>query len=141
MKHARDLDLPLVLELGAEWCGPCKLVAAKTLPDASVQRALNDVVFVRYDAESPPGDAVTAKFHIDPFPTFVVIDTDGVERHRESGAPSVEKFRMLLAKAREVTVGETALRERVRASPADANARLSLARWYMRHDRSADALA
>src|SRR5262249_45526976 len=110
IKQAATSKKPLVLEFGASWCGPCKIFEQTVLPDAEVQKAIGDVVFVRYDAEVAPGDAAAARFRVDAFPTFLVIDRQGVERSRRRGSVDTAAFIEFLHDARAHAVDEADIR-------------------------------
>src|SRR5215213_6976967 len=84
IKQAGSEHKPLVIEVGAEWCEPCKKFDASVLPDQRVQAVLNDVVFVQYDADESRGAAVVARYSVASFPTFLVVDSKGVEVSRRS---------------------------------------------------------
>lgn len=134
---------PLVVEFSTTWCHPCQIFASTTLVNARVQKALGAVEFIHYDAEATPGDDAAKRYHVSSFPTFLAVDKDGVAQATSSGIvtgePGVEQFLDFLAKAKDVTVDEPAVLAQIAAAPDDAGARLTAARFYLRHDRGADA--
>ena len=67
----------LVIEFSAEWCSPCKQFEKDVLPKESVRVALSQVQFVRYDAESTVGREAVQALHVEGYPTFVALRTDG----------------------------------------------------------------
>jgi thioredoxin:protein disulfide reductase len=91
---------PLIVEFCTTWCGPCLVFEEEVLPDPRVQRALADVVFVRYDVEQEPGAHVYARYGARGMPAFVAIDANHVERLRREGLPTAESFIKLVAEAR-----------------------------------------
>ena len=94
---------PLVVELYATWCGPCKRFERDILPDARVQAALGGVSFVRYDIDSPTGAEAYRACHASAVPTFVGIDRDGIVRLFKEGAEgSPEEFLAFLTQAKAV---------------------------------------
>src|SRR5262252_8909542 len=70
---------PLILEFWTTWCKPCKLFEKQILEHPSVVEALRGVELVRYDAESGPGIAAAARYHVNAFPSVIVVDSDGTE--------------------------------------------------------------
>ena len=102
IKAAAIANKPLVVEFSASWCGPCLVFEQEILPMPPVKRALGDVVFVHFDSESPSGVAAAARYsHITGLPTFLVIDSHGVEKKRREGLLDVEAFVALLGDARQ----------------------------------------
>src|SRR5689334_14054785 len=79
IQQAAAAHKPLVIELGAAWCGPCRVFETQVLPDGSVQRALTGVTFVRYDVDESPGNLAARQLRVRSYPTFVVLDATGVE--------------------------------------------------------------
>jgi thiol-disulfide isomerase/thioredoxin len=144
IKQAAAAKKPLLIEFHAEWCKPCKEFEAKTLPDARVQAALEGVVFVRYDSDEAPGTQAAKKLEVSSYPTFVVLDTKGVELFRESGAPLGERgikgFIEFIGKAREAALDEATVRASIKAKPNDPTALLAAARWFRSHDLVDDAI-
>src|SRR5258706_15462372 len=84
---ARTAGKPLVIDFYTDWCKPCRMFEQKILPDAKVQAALGEVVFVRYDAEKGNGLPAAARYRVDSYPTFVVLDAEGKVVTRTSGTP------------------------------------------------------
>ena len=66
------------------WCGPCKVMASDVYPLKEVQEGLSSYEFVYVDAEK--SSDLAAKYKIDGFPTFVVLDKDLVELGRFASA-------------------------------------------------------
>jgi hypothetical protein len=85
MSRARDTRRPLILEFSTQWCEPCREFQQRVLPDPGVQRALQDFVFVSYDAEVEPGQTVAGDRHVTLFPTFMALGSDGREALTASG--------------------------------------------------------
>jgi tetratricopeptide (TPR) repeat protein len=143
--RAKAAGEPLVAEFYTQWCPPCQEFARTTLVDKRVQAALQDVVFVRYDAEAGPGIAAASRYHVASFPTFLAIDASGAVRSRSEGAATgeqaVQRFLGFLDQAARTTIDEKALRARLAAHPHDAGVQLAAARWYAARGRTSDALA
>ena len=51
---AKAENKPIVLDLNAEWCAPCRQLERLTFPDAKVKALLEQTVFLRIDTDQYP---------------------------------------------------------------------------------------
>jgi thioredoxin 1 len=100
MEHVNDAnfdhlvktsDLPVVLDFGATWCGPCKKLEP-ILEEMSVGYD-GKVRFYKVDVGEAPGTA--QKFGVMSVPTVVFL-REGEQVHRFSGLESKDKIAKLL---------------------------------------------
>jgi thioredoxin-related protein len=64
---------PLFLMLTATWCGPCKMLEARTLPEPSIREGLKEFVWVKaYEDEK-----LNQRFGLGGYPTLVFLDCQG----------------------------------------------------------------
>ena len=73
-------DLPVLIDLWAEWCGPCKMMAPHF---AEVAKTNPNVVFAKIDTEANP--RLSSAFNIRSIPTLVLMNKT-MEVARISGA-------------------------------------------------------
>lgn len=103
--NAREAHKPLVVELYAEWCKPCHLFASAVLPDPRVQAALRNVMFVRYDIDTPTGRDAMKRCRLRGVPSVVGIDHQGIVRVKKTGTePTADEFLVFLRQAHQALV-------------------------------------
>ena len=73
-------DLPILIDLWAEWCGPCKMMAPHF---AEVAKQNPHVVFAKIDTEANP--RLSSAFNVRSIPTLVLMNKT-TEVARISGA-------------------------------------------------------
>lgn len=73
-------DLPILIDLWAEWCGPCKMMAPHF---AEVAKQNPHVVFTKIDTEANP--RLSSAFNVRSIPTLVLMNKT-TEVARISGA-------------------------------------------------------
>jgi thioredoxin 2 len=73
-------DLPILIDLWAEWCGPCKMMAPHF---AQVAKQYPNVVFAKIDTEANP--RLSSAFNVRSIPTLVLMNKT-TELARISGA-------------------------------------------------------
>ena len=76
----QNSDLPILIDLWADWCGPCKMMAPHF---ASVAKQNPQVVFAKIDTEANP--RLSSAFHVRSIPTLVLMNKSN-EIARISGA-------------------------------------------------------
>lgn len=65
----RHTDLPVLIDLWAEWCGPCKMMAPHF---AKVASQNSQVIFAKIDTEANP--RLSAAFNVRSIPTLVLMN-------------------------------------------------------------------
>jgi tetratricopeptide (TPR) repeat protein len=152
--HAESLDAalaranaehkPIVVEMGAEWCKPCKMWEADILPDPRVQSALASVILLRYDVDEEQGGLVARRFNISSFPSFLIVDLKGNAQQRWEGTPDgdpgVQQFLEVIAAAPSALDTEASVFARLKAHPGELQIELDAARWYAQHKLLREAL-
>jgi putative thioredoxin len=139
----RSHQVPVVVDLWADWCGPCKVLGP--VLEAAVQARGGDVVLAKVDTEANPG--VAQAFRVQSIPAVFGI-RDGqvvaqfvgaqpqaqVERFLDDLAPSeadraVQRARVLTGEAR-----ETELRRALELEPGHREAAIGLAETIVDRD-------
>lgn len=78
VKKAKAEHKPIFLDIYASWCGPCKMLKHKTFTNGKVGEYFNShFVNLSFDAEVDEGVSLAEKFHIQGYPTLILIDENG----------------------------------------------------------------
>ena len=94
LKKAKAEKKPVMIDVYAVWCGPCKLMDRTTFVDPQVIAwAKANVIPARFDAEKGEGRHVALRYAAFSFPTILFLDPDGNEIDRLLGAFGPEDFR------------------------------------------------
>jgi thioredoxin-like negative regulator of GroEL len=137
--RARTARKALVANIGASWCGPCKVLASEVLSQPQVKKAMTGVFYVHYDAERDAGVAAARSLRVHGFPTLVALAQDGTEIGRIQGVPSVPGLAQWLSRVASESEPTAALEARARKDPTDGKALLVLSHRYRK--RGDQALA
>jgi thiol:disulfide interchange protein len=104
IEDANNAKKPLVIELHNKACKPCQTFDQEVLADPKVKQALDGIVFVRYDADSPAGRDAVERTGTKSFPTLLVVDSDGVIKAQRVGSePSAEELLDFIKQAHDVS--------------------------------------
>ncbi|MCM8529320.1 MAG: thioredoxin family protein [Lentisphaeraceae bacterium] len=69
---AKKNETPLLIDFYAEWCAPCKKMAATTLKDSAVLKELENYTLLKVDAEKFKD--ISQKYQVSAYPTFIVLN-------------------------------------------------------------------
>jgi len=83
-KVAREKGLPIVVDVWAIWCAPCREMDQTTFRDAAVIELAQRIVPLKIDADVRA--SFIERYQIDAYPTLLFLDQDGGELSRVRGA-------------------------------------------------------
>lgn len=100
LAKAKKENKLVFLDAYASWCGPCKLMQARTFPDKKLGDFFNKkFVSVKMDMEKGEGPALADVYPLDAYPTLFFLDANGRVVKKVIGLHSPDE---LLAVARKV---------------------------------------
>lgn len=124
LQKAKTENKLIFMDAFTTWCGPCKMMAKQTFPDAAVGEFYNaNFVNVKMDMEKGEGIELAKKYDVNLYPTLLFIDGSGAVVHRVAGFHGPAEF---------LDLGKTATAPEKRLSNLEAK--------YKSGDRSADFL-
>ena len=87
LKEASKTNKLIYLDAYAEWCGPCKMMAAKTFTNADVAEFFNaNFVNFKMDMEkNADGPRLSRKYQLKAYPTSYFVDSNEKIVHQELG--------------------------------------------------------
>lgn len=86
---AKSETRPMIVDFGAEWCGACKELEAKTFSDVDVKVKAGRFVGVKFDAtneDDPKVKETMDAYKVKGLPAVIILDSEGKEVRR------IEKF-------------------------------------------------
>lgn len=93
MALAKKENKPIFLDISASWCGPCKMLKAKTFPNSEVEKFYNaNFINVAFDGEKGEGVTLARKYNISAYPTLLFINPDGEILVQTAGYRNPEQF-------------------------------------------------
>jgi thiol-disulfide isomerase/thioredoxin len=96
MRESARQQKPVLVSVGARWCGPCRKMHAETFPNAAFAALVNSqFIPVLIDADEQP--AVIQKLGVDSFPTVLVISSANKIVGRFTGFHTASQLQSRLA--------------------------------------------
>lgn len=75
---AKAEDKLLLIDFYTTWCGPCKVLSKQLLDNEQYSDAIGQhFVLLKYDAEKDTVFHLSKKYHINSYPTGIVLNSDG----------------------------------------------------------------
>jgi len=103
IEAAAEQRRPLIIELWATWCEPCKVFEERVLTDPRVQEALRGVLFVRFDIDTARGRDAMRRTRMRGVPAVLGIDHQGFIRVAKVGTePTADEFLVFMKQAHQV---------------------------------------
>jgi thiol-disulfide isomerase/thioredoxin len=88
---AKEQNRIIFVDAYAEWCGPCKRMAATVFKDKQAGDFFNkNFVNLKIDMEKAENEEFARKFPVSAYPTLMFIDTSGKMMIRDVGAKTLE---------------------------------------------------
>jgi thiol:disulfide interchange protein len=93
MALSEETGKPLLIDMYADWCGPCRTLGEEYFPSEEMQPLLASFVLVRIDIDTPSGGEVASMYGVSSIPTVVIAESDGTEITRIVGTtPTVTQY-------------------------------------------------
>jgi len=83
LKQASASGKPVLVDVGAVWCVPCRQMEERTYPDPAVREQADGFVLVKVDADAQV--PVVQRYDVSAFPTVLFLDAKGGEIARRTG--------------------------------------------------------
>ena len=142
----RSMTTPVVVDLWAEWCGPCKTLTP--ILEKVVGEAHGRVVLAKVDVDANP--QVAQAFQVQSIPSVFAIDKGQVVGNFMGAQPEAQ-VRTFVGELMGDAVGdevsallargdEESLRKAIELDPSSKPARALLARFLMEQERLAEAI-
>ncbi len=78
LAKAKETERVIFMDAYAQWCGPCKRMAATAFKDENVGKFFNDnFINMKVDWESPEAAELRDKYSVSAYPTLFFIDENG----------------------------------------------------------------
>jgi thiol:disulfide interchange protein len=92
VKRAKAEKKLIMMDIWTEWCPPCQHLKKNVFPTPEAQAALARFVPLSALAQKQDGTplkegtALAERFHLEGYPTLIILDADGKELRRKVGA-------------------------------------------------------
>lgn len=104
LEKAKAENKLVFMDCYTSWCGPCKIMMNKVFPQKEAGDYFNPLfVCVKFDMEKGEGIELAKEFGIHAYPTFVILNSDGVVLQKLVGGGEVNDFIERVKKALEDT--------------------------------------
>lgn len=105
LAQARESRKPVMVDVFATWCAPCKLLDEEVFSRADVVEASESFVTIRIDGDEHPD--LRGKLKVSAYPTVLFLMPDGTEIGRSVGAVSYGVMLEEMAKAKAEFAGRS----------------------------------
>lgn len=93
LQQSKKDNMLLIIDCYTTWCGPCKNMTDNVFTTKTCGDFFNGkFVFFKIDMEKGEGIELKKRFAVRAFPTFLILNGDGVEQHRLVGGGTAETF-------------------------------------------------
>ncbi len=124
-------DKLVFVDVGAYWCPPCHELDEKTFTDAKVGAWLRErTIPLHIDAEKGEGPELVERYHVQAYPTLLVLEATGIEKAR---IVDFHEPAALIERLESIAAGGNVLADlaaKVEAAPDDLEARYELGHAY-----------